>query len=83
MCRLESSEIRVELEISEGEMLYLPCGWFHEVSSVGEHAAINYWYHPPDGRAYDAPYAARSFWEKEWKRISATTRRARERAARP
>ncbi len=32
-----------------GQMLYLPCGWFHEVTSYGkEHMAFNYWWHPPD-----------------------------------
>lgn len=44
-----------------GEMLYLPAGWFHEVTSHGAalagdgvnsspsglHMAFNYWFHPP------------------------------------
>lgn len=41
-------------EVSAGEMLYLPAGWFHEVQSKGSakdaptHLAFNYWFHPPD-----------------------------------
>ena len=42
-----------EFELHAGEMLYLPCGWFHEVRSYGNskeggHLALNYWFHPPD-----------------------------------
>ena len=33
--------------LEAGEMLYMPAGWFHEVSSVGQHCALNYWFHPP------------------------------------
>lgn len=34
-------------------LLYLPCGWFHQVESSNEdgdryHCAVNWWYHPPD-----------------------------------
>jgi hypothetical protein len=40
-------------EVNAGEMLYLPAGWFHEVTSFGGassggHFAFNYWMHPPD-----------------------------------
>ena len=43
----------VECELEAGQMLYLPCGWFHEVRSYGSskeggHLALNYWFHPPD-----------------------------------
>uniref|UniRef100_A0A383WCI6 JmjC domain-containing protein n=1 Tax=Tetradesmus obliquus TaxID=3088 RepID=A0A383WCI6_TETOB len=43
-----------EVLLQAGQMLYLPAGWFHEVTSYGGggldggHLAINYWYHPPD-----------------------------------
>jgi len=49
--------------LEAGQMLYMPAGWFHEVSSSGSHCAINYWFHPP-------PYSAtaKSFWEREWER---------------
>ena len=44
-------------------MLYLPCGWFHEVTSFSTtvsndnqsesfHMALNYWFHPPDNLEY-------------------------------
>ena len=62
-------------ELSAGEMLYLPCGWWHEVtSSSGDagrasqpspppqpHVAINWWFHPPDGSSFDAPYHSSFF----------------------
>ena len=43
----------LECELKAGEMLYMPCGWFHEVRSYGNskevgHLALNYWFHPPD-----------------------------------
>ena len=56
-------------DVRAGEMLYLPCGWFHEVTSYGEHAAINYWFHPPDTREFDRPYAARGYWDAEWRKL--------------
>eukprot|EP00924_Labyrinthula_sp_SR-Ha-C_P014857 maker-scaffold_9-snap-gene-0.3-mRNA-1 protein AED:0.13 eAED:0.13 QI:0/0/0/0.5/1/1/2/0/413 len=42
-----------EVILEAGDLLYLPCGWFHEVFSVSEkdsegHLAFNYWFHPPD-----------------------------------
>ena len=51
-----------------GEALYLPAGWFHEVtSSGGAHAALNYWFHPPTEDAFDAPYGMRQeAWESDW-----------------
>ncbi len=38
----------LDVEIRAGEMLYLPAGWFHEVTSYGDassplHMAFNYW----------------------------------------
>ncbi|KAJ3371303.1 hypothetical protein HDU91_005437 [Kappamyces sp. JEL0680] len=48
---------RIEFRLEEGEILYLPCGWFHEVQSKTSaksptsdadcHIALNYWYAPP------------------------------------
>jgi hypothetical protein len=59
-----------ECDLEAGDMLYLPAGWFHEVSSQGAHCAINYWCHPPDDMAgsFERPYSAQAFWEREWRR---------------
>jgi len=68
-----------EVDISAGEMLYLPTGWFHEVTSFAEkeragskltggkrgHMAFNYWMHPPDNNSFKNPYRE-PFWEKRW-----------------
>ena len=64
-------------------MLYLPAGWFHEVTSssaadegnTGEvaeedkvgHLAFNYWFHPPDRLEADKPYSS-DFWQKDYDR---------------
>ena len=69
----------VTVEIQAGQMLYLPAGWFHEVTSYSNknesaneedsladcHMALNYWYHPPDApNNYKNPYKD-DFWKKE------------------
>eukprot|EP01033_Poteriospumella_lacustris_P013655 gene13655-9782_t len=49
---------------TEGEMLFIPAGWFHEVKSQGSegHIAFNYWFHPPDQLDnFDKPYSS-DFW---------------------
>eukprot|EP00210_Caulerpa_lentillifera_P005687 g5439.t1 len=45
----------IECTVHEGQMLYLPAGWFHNVTSVGKeasgsniHIALNYWCYPAD-----------------------------------
>ena len=59
-----ADEVGVDVEVRAGEMLYLPAGWFHNVTSFtdadapsppccptskqGGHLAFNYWFHPPD-----------------------------------
>lgn len=60
--------------LSAGEMLYLPAGWFHEVTSFGGpeskgHLAVNYWFHPPDQLDVKDPTAGvyrSSYWEAQW-----------------
>ncbi|GAW80990.1 cupin-like protein [Plasmodium gonderi] len=40
----------IDVHVNEGDTLYLPCGWFHEVKSFSNenfHLAFNYWYYPP------------------------------------
>ena len=50
------------VHLKAGQSLYLPAGWFHEVtskSSKGQyHMALNYWYHPPDNLDdFNCPYS--------------------------
>ncbi|GMH68967.1 hypothetical protein TL16_g05050 [Triparma laevis f. inornata] len=33
-----------EIDVREGEVLYLPFGWFHEVESVGINVSYNWWF---------------------------------------
>ena len=72
------------IQLDAGQSLYLPAGWFHEVQSLSScssdknmkesgleecHAAINYWYHPPDVLSnYDFPYKDRTFWSRNSKK---------------
>ena len=55
-------------EMTAGHALYIPAGWFHEVTSLpcdgaqeAGHCALNYWTHPPDGVSFEAPYRG-SIW---------------------
>ncbi|KAK6458783.1 cupin-like domain-containing protein [Scheffersomyces xylosifermentans] len=81
---LDLNKFTVHLE--PGEMLYLPAGWFHEVSSFGAdpkaattaehgnltnvHIALNYWFIPPNGIDPEKCYTD-SYWEEDWKRTNA------------
>jgi len=38
-----SDAVSMECEVSEGEMLFIPNGWWHQVTSYGIHIAINLW----------------------------------------
>jgi len=65
---LLSRTTRLEVELAPGEVLFLPAGWWHDVSSYsndGVHCAVNIWFHPPDGATFDAPYSD-GLWEKDW-----------------
>jgi len=49
-----------------GEMLFLPAGWFHEVTSRNNsednkqgHMAFNYWMHPGDSKDFHSPYTCK------------------------
>ena len=33
---------RMDVEIQAGDMLFLPAGWFHQVSSTGRHVAVSF-----------------------------------------
>jgi len=56
--------------VEEGDSLYLPASWFHEVtssSSSGGHMAMNYWFHPPDAiNNYERPYTT-DFWPNDFR----------------
>lgn len=59
------------VELSAGEMLYLPASWWHEVTSSstssGEdavHMAFNYWFYPPDNLdSFEQPYEDALVWD--------------------
>ncbi|ELR13519.1 uncharacterized protein ACA1_247230 [Acanthamoeba castellanii str. Neff] len=60
----------IECEVRAGDMLFLPAGWFHNVTSfsdndAGLHMAFNYWFHPPDASTYAQPYHS-NFWQHDW-----------------
>lgn len=61
------------VELKKNQTLYLPAGWFHEVTSQDEtkgsyHTALNYWFHPPDSLdRFEQPYKDRRFWREEAK----------------
>lgn len=65
---------KLEVFLSPGEMLYLPTGWFHEVTSyAGEaspaHVALNWWFVPPsleNDKAYTDNY-----WDEDYKKTLA------------
>ena len=58
------------VELSAGEMLYLPASWWHEVTSTSTgggagnvHMAFNYWFYPPDAlERFEAPYQDELVW---------------------
>jgi ribosomal protein L16 Arg81 hydroxylase len=57
-----------DVVLAPGDALYMPCGFWHEVSSDGGvHAAFNYWLHPPDAADFARPYAS-PFWTDDWAR---------------
>lgn len=62
---LEAKKHAITVTIKAGEMLYIPCGWFHEVQSLGGggHIALNYWFHPPDSNTFERPYE-NEFWKQ-------------------
>lgn len=56
------------VELKQGQMLYLPASWWHEVTSISgtdtsQHMAFNYWFHPPDGlKNFEEPYEDAVLW---------------------
>ncbi|ODV95175.1 hypothetical protein PACTADRAFT_22431, partial [Pachysolen tannophilus NRRL Y-2460] len=75
---LPISENKIVVDLKPGEMLYLPVGWFHEVTSFGKedqdnkdniHIALNYWFLPPDGKDLSKPYSD-DYWSKDFERTT-------------
>ena len=75
---------RLTAELEVGDALYLPCGFWHEVTSAGAaeaggnaadtHLALNWWFSPPDTTSHDAPYSS-DLWERDfahWQRRHGT-----------
>ncbi|RKP30500.1 Clavaminate synthase-like protein [Metschnikowia bicuspidata] len=60
---------KLKVWLNPGDMLYLPAGWFHEVTSFGgpeksQHVALNWWFVPPTGpasRPYEDEYWMQDF----------------------
>ena len=72
---LFSTAVCTTVEIGAGELLYLPAGWWHNVtswsspggsSSSQTHLAVNWWFAPPDTARFDQPYGD-DLWERDWK----------------
>ena len=65
---------RFTVEMTHGQALYLPAGWFHEVTSSsdqdeGLHMAFNYWMCPPTEPSFDRPYAD-DYWLQIWNSLT-------------
>jgi len=43
----EAAPQRMDFEVLANEMLFLPNGWFHQVTSVGRHIAVNFFAETP------------------------------------
>lgn len=84
---------RMTVDLKPGEMLYLPTGWFHEVTSYGNenkkvaskekanniHVAVNYWFIPPNGSKMDNVYSNPDrYWPNDYVRTEAALSRNRE-----
>lgn len=66
---------QTQVELAQGEALYLPTGWFHEVTSScsdgkeGLHMAFNYWMCPPTTDDFENPYED-TYWEENWNEVT-------------
>lgn len=43
----EAAPTRRECYVEKDEMLFLPAGWFHQVTSIGRHVAVSFFAHIP------------------------------------
>ncbi|SCU82209.1 LAFA_0C09802g1_1 [Lachancea sp. 'fantastica'] len=80
---------RIVVDLKPGEMLYLPAGWFHEVTSFGSldakdlkdqiHIAANYWFIPPNGVDLVNLYSHEdNYWHTDFERTRAALDIARQ-----
>jgi hypothetical protein len=68
--RLSNPGIEIaSIELQPGDVLYLPAGWFHEVTSFANqdplHIAFNYWFHPPTASSPTDPLYPDDFWRHQ------------------
>lgn len=61
---------KIEVWLDQGDMLYVPCGWFHEVTSFadgdnGAHVALNWWFVPPVTHDRENPYSD-EYWPEDF-----------------
>lgn len=61
---------KMEVWLEPGDMLYLPCGWFHEVTSFSDstsnvHIALNWWFMPPVTSSELNPYPD-DYWRQDF-----------------
>lgn len=71
---------KLEVWLKPGDMLYLPAGWFHEVTSFGatngsQHVALNWWFVPPTGQRCQ-PYED-DYWLQDFQATLASVEWAR------
>lgn len=67
---------KTEVWLEAGDMLYLPCGWFHEVTSYANeklpaHIALNWWFMPPNGEGESNPYKD-DYWKQDFAKTVAS-----------
>ncbi len=43
----EAAPTRRECYVEKDEMLFLPTGWFHQVTSIGRHVAVSFFAQTP------------------------------------
>ncbi|QFZ25777.1 hypothetical protein EJF18_10889 [Clavispora lusitaniae] len=67
---------KTQVWLEPGDMLYLPCGWFHEVTSFANedspaHIAMNWWFMPPNGSKASKPYKD-DYWKHDYSKTLAS-----------
>lgn len=74
---------KLEVWLDPGDMLYIPTGWFHEVSSFAgddkAHIALNWWFVPPSG-SIENPYED-DYWRDDFAQTLLSVHKMRGEAA--